>query len=1044
MGAATPIIIGAIQGFAASVLLGPILRSIFGRDDPDPVKASIRPTLADRGAQLPLLIGRDQLAPVVLSEFDREVRIERNSTAGGKGVGSGGSGLDNEVVFCKMAMALCVGPATRLRRITYNGEQVWPIEDAFPNGIEPHTSPSGSSFDTGGEADLGAFEIYWGEADQPINVDMTRPDIDRFPVETRLPYVCYLYWPDLRLGGQGTLGQMQIDMEARPFQEAVTYATNSAGTSYEDVITSVGTELGGTSAPWFRNGKRVDEANCNDALLYDTAADTVKVEGDFTTEYQAGKFIALKYPALFTKYGVSLGATYNASEVISGPDVGTSDLRSVPSDVTSSGWLKNGITVSSLTVFPPGQSGLSSQSFKLGLVAPNQTGYVEAIPEATGFVPPGADPTQGSDCGGPGYNRFTVFILSGGRDGHFEAQVGTFQTLSGPIPNPDPATVGRVRVEIDGVTAIFESLTSQYGTFGSVERVGSSNWYKVEITQETGGSSNNMAANDTLKLRMRWESFQGGIDNHIKVCLTTGDLTVPPSIDGTFLSFSSDAIVTGVTTVTTPFDLTGLNAFTGELCPYVDDPNGEAGANAAHILYQLLFEEDPHGLGLDPDYWDLSSLQDIGDELETEGVRTHLILEDRQDVKQKLSSLMLEMGIDIAWDMTQGKYVFELRRGDTVVAEIPERTMHGPLVSRVRKLEAANARTYAFTYVVAAENYSVRSVEADDNGNLALAERAGAAVDSLVTPRDMEAGQIIAARRSIEEQSNLALTSFDLKSDAMTLRSNDVIDVSAITGDTEPYRISSVDFQPKSKRVRVNCYPEALSTAGNPVVQGPSSLGQAQTALSPDTAGVTFRTDQGILNLRIPSDSRALFGVVLGSDDGISYWTTGVIPGNGGGQVVQVSGTSIEFRAPVPEFTRSIPAADSADPGSQVLMAATSLGEMFTFGSILDLGEGLFRIENAVRPSPITLTSLNYVFVWRNGQVPYFSEGIPTTPTRKFKVVAAAPGQIAPVPVGTLSEYDVTTPQPDVPAGGTEGQLLIKQSADDYDVTWEDADGGSA
>lgn len=1035
-----------LKGIVVGGLIGGITRFLTRPDKPDPIKAPIRPTLAERGAQLPLLIGRDQLAPLVLSEFEREVRIERNSVAGGKGIGGGGSGLDNEVVFTKMVMGLCVGPATRLRRIVYNGEQVWPIDDDFPNGIEPHTSPSGSSFSTGGEPDLGPFEIYWGEADQPINVEMTRPDLNRFPVETRLPYVCYLYWPDLRLGGQGTLGQMQLDMEARPFQEAVTYTTNSAGDSYEVVIASVGSELGGTSAPWFRNGKKVDEASCSDALLYDAAADTIKIEGDLTTEYATGKFIALKYPGLFTKYGVSLGATYDASEVINGPDVGTSDLRSVPSDVISSAWSKLNLSVSSLTVFPPGLSGFGAKSFQLTQIpggAGSQTGYVEASPEATGFRPPGADPAQGNDAGA-GYNRFTVFVLAGPHDGTFEAQVGTFQTTGGQFPNLDPATVGRVVVELDGVTATYTGVTSQYGTFGSVERVGSSNWYKVEITQETGGSSNNMLATDTLKLRIAWQSFQGGFQNHCKVCLTTGDISVPSSIDGTFLEFSSAAIVTGVTTVTTPFDLTGLNAFTGELCPYVDDPNGEAGANAAHILYQLLFEEDPHGLGLDPDYWDLSSLQDIGDELETEGVRTHLILEDRQDVKQKLSSLMLEMGIDITWDMTQGKYVFELRRGDTVVAEIPERTMHGPLVSRVRKLEAANARTYAFTFVVADENYSVRSIEADDNGNLALAERAGAAVDSLLTPRDLEAGQIISARRSIEEQSNLALTSFDLKSDAMTLRSNDVIDVSAITGDTEPYRISSVDFQPKSKRVRVNCYPEALSTAGNPVVQGPSTLGDPQSTLGGDTAGVTFRTDQGVLSLRIPSDPRALYGVVLGSDDGVSYWTTGVVPGAGGGQVVQVSGTSIEFRAPVPEFTRSIPAADSADPGSQVLMAATSLGEMFTFGSILDFGEGLFRIENAVRPSPITLTGLDYVFVWRDGQMPYLSEGIPTTTTRKFKNIAAAPGQIAPVPVGTLTEYDVTTPQPDVPAGGTEGQLLIKQSADDYDVTWEDADGGSA
>ena len=298
--------------------------------------------------------------------------------------------------------------------------------------------------------------------------------------------------------------------------------------------------------------------------------------------------------------------------------------------------------------------------------------------------------------------------------------------------------------------------------------------------------------------------------------------------------------------MTTDVDLTGRLDFVGEACPYILDAEGDAGANAAHIIYQLLFEEDPHGLALDTDCWDSTSLQTVGDALETEGVRCHLVVEDHQPVKERLSSLMLEMGIDVSWDIVQGKYPFGLRRPASAVTSIPQELLSGSLPARSRKLEADPNKTMVFTYRSASENYQTRSVEADEHGNVQIAERSGVERDDLRTPRDVIAGQIIASRRASEEQSKTSLAKFKLMRDAMTLKPNDVIDVSDITNDSLVHRIMSVDVQPKSREVAVSAYPETFLMTEDPITFDVGGSEVFPTALTSDLSTDTFDTNEGI------------------------------------------------------------------------------------------------------------------------------------------------------------------------------------------------------
>ena len=1044
---------------AAGFMIGQVLRSIFKPDSPKAETPEFRSTKATRGDQLPLLVGRDLLAPLVLSEWDREVRLEAQSTAGGKGVGAGGGGLTNEVFYASYLMGVCVGPAHRLLEIKYNGERVWPMptssgDSEYPSGVRAHEAPSGTQFSTGRTSSdpesPGPFRIYWGEEDQPIETDAFGPVAGGFPTQTRLPFVCYLYWPSLRLGGAGTLGNFQVDIESRPYNENNRYGADGTD-SYEDVVSVSGTNLGGTSDPWFRNARKIDETNCFDVLAYDQTNSQVRVIGDASTELAAGAYLALKYEPgsvggteLPISYGRSYGATYDGITVFSAPSTSYQD-RALETDALTY-WAETATQgteskAAPLTSGPPGVDPVNYHGvrYRSQQTFPPKTLKLtrDLAPGASGYLPPGGSTTEDF---GDGYSWFE----------------GYFHVSSSVLVRPHTATVA---LRSDGTSSSSESgsvvinwpegnqgeptLGNSQGDVTITDFVNlGSRWCFLRFGLATGASSstNTIDATDQIQVDVTFGTTEGGLA--AEMWLRKPDA---PSAGGLFspaLQFVPFLTIQGTTLVDTDLDLTGRANYIGEVCPYVVDPDGDAGANAAHIIYQLLFDTDPHGLGLDSGCWDLVSLQTIATTLDAEGIRCHLIVEEYATVKERLSALLLEVGIDVTWDLVQGKYVFGLRRPAAPVTSVPQELMTKTLPARTRKLEADPTKTIVFTYKSASEEYQTRSIEADEHGNVQVAERSGVERDDLRTPRDVIAGQLIASRRASEEQSKTSITKFNLMRDAMTLRSNDVINVSAITNDSLAHRILSVNVQPKSREVEVTAYPESFLLQEDPItfdVGGPSYF---PAPLTSDLSSDTFNTNEGIVVLRLPTDKRATQGVVLASEDGVSYWTVGSVPGVGGGYWTSTDVTNITFYTPVPMFTDAVPRADASSPSSSVMRGATSRGELFTFRSIVDLGGGVYRVEGCLRPNPVTLSDGDFVYVYRDGQVPSVKSSLPVSSGRQFKVVPASSTSLGNAAVApAMTEVDArTATDGEMPSGGLPGQVLVKSSGDDYDAAWQTQD----
>ncbi len=158
------------------------------------------PTLATRGAFLPLLIGTQKIAPIITWVGKR--RAETVREGGSKGIGGGGTitGLQ----YYESAMhACCIGPTRELTKIWEYGEVI------FEGKITNSSHPSGSEFSLGSR---GTFEIYWGEEDQPINYALG----ESIGIDSRWPFVCYIVWKDKMLGAYPQWPSLEYEFTASP------------------------------------------------------------------------------------------------------------------------------------------------------------------------------------------------------------------------------------------------------------------------------------------------------------------------------------------------------------------------------------------------------------------------------------------------------------------------------------------------------------------------------------------------------------------------------------------------------------------------------------------------------------------------------------------------------------------------------------------------------------------------------------------------------------------------------------------------------------
>lgn len=147
-------------------------------------------TLSNRGDYAPLVIGTRRIGYLFCKSWGR---VSKN-VSGGKG--GGGASAAGKTWRESAWHVLCPGVGTEILSIFANGKRIWKTT------ISRDTSPSGTGFSL---PDYGVFYVYWGEADQPIDVELAA----NLGVNSRHPGMFHIVWKDFFCGSSPTWPQIE-------------------------------------------------------------------------------------------------------------------------------------------------------------------------------------------------------------------------------------------------------------------------------------------------------------------------------------------------------------------------------------------------------------------------------------------------------------------------------------------------------------------------------------------------------------------------------------------------------------------------------------------------------------------------------------------------------------------------------------------------------------------------------------------------------------------------------------------------------------------
>jgi hypothetical protein len=1011
-----------------SYLIG---RHLSGKSKSKALETGKPATLAERGQQLPVLIGRGKLGPLF---HWGSVPFTRNegSAAGGKGIGVGGANVPgyNQVYFADGAHFIAVGPGWRLRSIRENGEIIWPLPGAtpgtlqLPNGITRTSHPSGSTLGTtvpqGGTANHGNFTVWWGDTPAVGTTHWTHL-AQATGVQSNWPFVFGVFWHEKRLGGAGVWGVLEYDVEVQP------YST-----------------LSGSDA-WLNNGEALttDPADIKTVINYVDPNVTggeprsqLWVAGDQTTLFPTGGRFRLRNSlvGLDGDY-YSNDSVWAPGEIVTIPDTAY-DTLIIPWDASTWTTVACTIAVATSPSIPPGYFVVTGSDSNIWRTTNIGGGVSYRFGSTILGNPDNADPSNSlfGDAIGTDVSSLTLYInLANAPNESIANGHGIyFGFCAGSIASPATGDFARIWIRRQGSTfvAVIDSVASnQYATstppaltialWGQLAQ-GTSTWWRLTVNFKCPLAG---IGNFTVDTKYRWcltvvGPFGGGTTAPGMDFLVVDEVFHQASANNSFKPWARRVIsttpITGVTKIYVGANMTGGIPFQGTIAPYIPDPDGTAGANVAHSLWQLMFETDPHGLGTPQGPWDIDSLEQLGIDYGEagEGLRSHALVEQRIPIKQVIADLCNDFGIEIAWDIIIGKYGFKKRRAETPFAVVPREMLAEELVSRTRKLESDPARSFIFAFQSANDLFAQDTVEVDDFGNIHGDTRAGAELLTMNTVKDRDTALRLAGYRSSYEVSRGVVVNLKLKNDAATLRAGDVIDVEAITDIDIPFRLISTNRQPLSSVAHISGFFDHMNVEDVFVLgmqgarQFPPGVPEQPEA---DYAVATLQQADGTyLFLRIPSHPEALVGALLVSDDSISYWGIGTIPACAGGPILEDFDSTMDeeegfmFYEPTDKISRTLPQLPAGAVVEGVLRLLTEEREVIYFRELESFGAGVWRVKGMLRAqdgtTAVGMVRDQKIWIWHNDEMPSFVNNLPTTGTPAFKIVPYTTRRVADVP----------------------------------------------
>lgn len=669
-----------------SYVASQIAASLLKKDPEQPLVEDKPGTSSMRGSWVPLLIGRRRIGPVIAWVGDRVTTTE---SGGSGGKGSGGGSVQQTVYFERAWHLLAVGPARKLRKVWVNGKLAWSSA-----GITPESHPSGSTISM--DDHQGSFTIYWGHVDQPVDALLSDPS--RVGVPSCWPNCCWVRLNDFRLGGFAVWPLVEYELEVHPYRKG-----DTANADYSTLDPRLS-----NSADWYKNQHGV-KTPWREILDVQAGSPTwIKVQdadgtvaADFTDDSRCRiRFQPVDY--VNGDYIVDT-AVWNSGESIVVLDGTYADATGYNKNVTA--WTLD----SSNTLAVQTRAGLLYPEVPTGYAV--QDRYL--VQSGSDLATPGAvryDMTGAGNTFSPGASRLRIWVhglgLAGdiyglGRPPSQSVTLG-FVGRSGAITHQHSSVFSidaGGTVAIQNINGAIGKLLLDYG-----------DWKLFQVEYVAGAGTDPSSSSYERDIFVGWEPDAA-----------LGLFTYLDAAASEYLVDEDDGTtVVGVTQITLKQPLVDLQPQLGDVAPLQVGLGPAEGANPAHVLHQLLFAPWPHGRGLDQEEWDIDSLEDVGVALGDtgEGYRCHIIGLDGQSSEGLIAAIMEDCGIAIAWDVSVGKYRFEIVRKESLasVPQIPAQAILDPLPEIRTRHTAKTATAISFGFPSIGESYRDGVVTFVDDG----------------------------------------------------------------------------------------------------------------------------------------------------------------------------------------------------------------------------------------------------------------------------------------------------------------------------------------
>lgn len=558
--------------------------------------------------------------------------------------------------------------------------------------LTPGTSPSGSTIQVGAE---GAFTIYWGEHNQPTNAELGNNA--RVGITSRWPHMTYVVW-NKRLGQGAVWPLLDYEIEVRPGKSTLVNSPNWMETTP--------TPLGNIyNIKYAQNGP--------------PGVGYVRISGNHAAEFPAGSLLRIQGQAGSPPNGEwnVLHSDWKQDYVDTNSLDQQMDPR--PDAVDALGDTSAWLAPDGVTPAPLWDGNIVSPAYKLVTLSDNPLDPGGYQPNPQGWV----EPTAASYSLHHKY-RFSVEVLLTATSSNY-LYLSLAESLGGINPYPDVA-----RGMFDLGVPTFDFYPKTGAVTGFSEDLGGG-WRRFTIEFTIGSALLN---NASVRIDAG-RGFPAEATSYNSVLYVR-----KPAVfieEGTTIFFEStlSGVVPNVGTVE------GME-------------RGLDGANAAHVIDQLLFAPYPHGAALDRSDFDMASLEAIGVALGAGGERllTHVIANEGEEIQQTIVNIMLDIGMMLSWDPQLGKFRFVLVRAPGAnLPSISNDVRQGPLPEIETLLEDRHIDKLVYSFPDRSRNYRDTTTTIDDDGQQRQRGNQRARNVRLSIPTDFSTAHKIAERRSQED-----------------------------------------------------------------------------------------------------------------------------------------------------------------------------------------------------------------------------------------------------------------------------------------------------